>query len=132
MLPRKPPEFQAGQPVSAAALRALAAAVRRQRVTVDPTSGLQASERPEGTTIRLASRALGCIPVQAPVGGIAALAGTTPGSATCTRYTWTGTAFALGSATLTVRNSYGSAVGAGKLVWATWWQGSWWVLTEAC
>jgi hypothetical protein len=71
-------------------------------------------------------------PVKAPSGGIAALSGTTPGSATCTMYTWNGTAFQATGSTLTVRNPYSSAVAASKLLWVADWQGATWVVSEAC
>jgi hypothetical protein len=71
-------------------------------------------------------------PVQAPAGGIAARTGTTPGSATCTMYTWNGTAFQATGSTLTVRNPYPSAVGASKMLWVVDWSGATWVVSESC
>jgi hypothetical protein len=72
--------------------------------------------------------------VQAPIGGIPALSGTTPGSATCTEYLYTSaTSFATtGGSTLTVYNAYPVAVGASKLVGAVYFKGQYWALTEQC
>lgn len=75
---------------------------------------------------------------KAPSGGVAAKSGNTPGSATCTLYTWDGTSEVLGTNTVTVKNSYATAVGANKDIWIvarTRNGGSstdWFVLTEAC
>lgn len=75
---------------------------------------------------------------KAPTGGIAAKSGSTPGSATCTLYKWDGTSETLDTATVTVKNSYSSAVGANKDIWivsrprSTGSTSDWFVLTEAC
>lgn len=70
--------------------------------------------------------------VKSPAGGIAAMTGSTPGSATCTLEAWNGSARSTGSGTITVRNDHPTAVGASKLLWVVWWQGDYWVMTEAC
>jgi methenyltetrahydromethanopterin cyclohydrolase len=69
---------------------------------------------------------------RSPGGGIAAISGTTPGSATCTLYTWDGTSFSLGSDEITVKNPYAAAVGASKKVWAVKWQGDYWAANWEC
>lgn len=71
-------------------------------------------------------------PVRAPSTGIPAKSGNTPGQGTCTLYTWNGTAHVVGTDTVVVRNDYGTAVGANKLIKIHYWQGEWWVLTESC
>jgi hypothetical protein len=60
------------------------------------------------------------------------MSGTSPGSAVCTIEKWDGTARTSGTETVTVKNDHGVAVGSNKLVTAFWWQGDYWVLTEAC
>jgi hypothetical protein len=71
-------------------------------------------------------------PVKAPAGGIAAMSGSTPGSATCTKYVWSGGSLTATGTTLTVKNPYTTAVGANKFAWAVDWEGATWIATEAC
>jgi hypothetical protein len=74
----------------------------------------------------------GLMPVKSPSGGIPAMSGSTPGSATCTLYTYDGTDFTLGTETITVKNVYSSSTAGNNLTWVAWWSGAWFVITEGC
>jgi hypothetical protein len=123
---------RADDPVLHTEWNKLCDAVERLQVQVDGSSGLEVADTPGGQVLRFAGKGTALRPAKAPAGGIPALSGATPGSATVTFYTWDGTSFSLGSETATAKNVYGSAVGANKLVWVTRWRGTWFVLTEAC
>jgi hypothetical protein len=69
---------------------------------------------------------------RSPSGGIPAMTGTTPGSATCTFYTFDGTSQTLGSETATVRNDLPAAVDGNRKIKVYWDQGSWWFLVQSC
>jgi hypothetical protein len=68
---------------------------------------------------------------KAGAGGVAALSGSTPGTATVTLYTFDGTTLAAG-ATATAYNLAPSAVAANAWIMLKWVDGYWFVDYEAC
>lgn len=121
----------------------LVAAVRRNTILDNLGGGLDIRRGPEGTTLTVvvdAPAGQAVRKAKAPSGGIGPKVGNTPGSATCTFYTWDGVSELLGTETAVVKNSYPTSpgVGANKDIWVVQrWRddGSAWdyfLLNEAC
>lgn len=75
---------------------------------------------------------VGVLLVKTPVGGIAALSGTTPGSGTCTLYGWDGTSFAVTTLEVLVRNPWAFAAGGNKTAVVFKFASTYWLLTWEC
>jgi hypothetical protein len=73
----------------------------------------------------------GGLVAKSPGGGIGAMSGTTPGSATCTLYNFDGTSLTAGD-TDTVFNMASTAVAANKFLQVKSIQGHWFVDVEDC
>lgn len=126
---RRLPSFRRGQQLKAEDLNDLVEAVDSLR-RAGSAGGL--SRGTYGGVVYVGAPAGELRRVRAPVGGIPARSGATPGSATCTLCTYDGTTWAVGTETLLVKNDYATAVEALKLLWVTFWSGAWWVVTESC
>jgi hypothetical protein len=94
-------------------------------------SGAAFSNGPEGPKIAVPDMASNLATVRTPSGGIQAMSGNVPGSATCTFYEWDGTNETLGTRTDTVLNEFGAVSGNRKAV-VRFDKGSWWFVVQAC
>jgi len=74
---------------------------------------------------------LGSKVAQTPAGGIPAMSGATPGSATCTIFDFNGTTIASGRS-VKVFNMASGAIGASKYIVITLIDGCWFIIVEAC